>query len=145
MLEGQGARAVRILVVDDHSECRRVAVHLLATLGYEAIAAGNASEAEQIFRQDPTRIEVVMLDLFLGATAGVALARRLESQRTGLRVLFMSGYDREEMCAAPDLLGPTRHFIGKPFSLAALGAAITALLAGATGDPGQGGGDRRAG
>src|SRR2546421_352809 len=72
MLEGQGARAVRILVVDDHSECRRVAVHLLATLGYQAIAAGNASEAEQIFPQDPTQIEVVMLDLFLGATAAVS-------------------------------------------------------------------------
>ena len=56
------------------------------------------------------------------------LARRLESQRAGVRVLFMSGYDRE-MCTTPDLLGPNRHFLEKPFSLAALGNALTTLLA----------------
>jgi CheY-like chemotaxis protein len=119
---------VTVLIVDDHSECRRVTVDLLSSLGYRALVAGDAREAEDLFARHGDQIVAVMLDLFLGLTAGATLARRLESQRAGLRVLFMSGYDRE-MCTTPELLGPRRHFIEKPFSLAALGTALQSLLA----------------
>jgi CheY-like chemotaxis protein len=122
------AGAQTVLIVDDHSECRRVTVDLLTSLGYRTLVACDATEAEALFLRHDAEIVAVMLDLFLGATAGATLARRLESQRAGIRVLFMSGYDRE-MCTTPDLLGPNRHFLEKPFSLTALGNALAALLA----------------
>jgi two-component system cell cycle sensor histidine kinase/response regulator CckA len=119
---------VRILVVDDHPGVRQAAAQLLVALGYEALTAGDPAEAEQILDREPSRIDVVMMDLFLGPSRGAALATRLEAQHQGLRVLFMSGHPRDEMLAMPDLLGPRRRFIEKPFSLAALGQAIDSLL-----------------
>jgi CheY-like chemotaxis protein len=118
---------VTVLIIDDHSQCRRVTVDLLSNLGYRTLTAADAREAEELFRRHGDQIDVVVMDLFLGSTPGVTLARRLESQRAGLRVLFISGYD-EEMCTTPDLLGPNRHFLAKPFSLTALGSALESLL-----------------
>jgi DNA-binding NtrC family response regulator len=119
---------VRVLVVDDHPGVRQAAAQLLMALGFEALTAGDDGEAEQILSHDPREIDLVMLDLFLGATRGAALATRLENQHHGLKVLFMSGHSRDEMVTMPNLLGPRRRFIEKPFSLAALDQAIKALL-----------------
>jgi DNA-binding NtrC family response regulator len=119
---------VRILVVDDHPGVRLAAAQLLVALGFEALTAGDPTEAEQILEQAPSGIDLVMMDLFLGPSRGAALATRLEAQHQGLRVLFMSGHPRDEMLAMPNLLGPRRRFIEKPFSLAALGQAIDSLL-----------------
>jgi DNA-binding NtrC family response regulator len=117
-----------VLIIDDHTGCLRVTVDLLDILGYRALVASDAEQAEALFA-DHQEIDLVMLDLFLGTTPGAAVAQRLEIRRAGLRVLFMSGYDKEA-CTTPELLGPRRHFIEKPFSLGALEAALTALLAG---------------
>lgn len=119
---------MRILVVDDHPGVRQAAAQLLVALGFEALTAGDPAEAEQILDQAPSQIDLVMMDLFLGPSRGAALATRLEAQHQGLRVLFMSGHPRDEMLAMPELLGPRRRFIEKPFSLAALGQAIDSLL-----------------
>jgi DNA-binding NtrC family response regulator len=119
---------VRILVVDDHPGVRQAAAQLLLALGFEAITAADPAEAEEIIGREPHLIDLVMIDVFLGASRGVALAIRLQAQQAGLRVLFMSGHRRHEMVAIPNLLGPRRRFIEKPFSLAALGQAIESLL-----------------
>jgi two-component system, cell cycle sensor histidine kinase and response regulator CckA len=113
-----------VLVVDDHAELRQMAVRFLNTLGHQTLEAQNADEAEAVLHQHGGEVEVVLLDLNLGGTSGASLAARLESARPGLRVLFMSGYGREDY-AAPELEG--RPFIGKPFSVGALQEALAAI------------------
>jgi CheY-like chemotaxis protein len=115
-----------VLVVDDHSQFREVAVRLLASLGHEAMAAPTAAAAEESLREHADEIDIVMMDLHLGDTDGASLARRLLALYPRLGVLFMSGHG-EDVLMSSELTGPRRHVIGKPFSLDALEAAITRL------------------
>jgi CheY-like chemotaxis protein len=117
-----------VLVVDDHPNFRETAVKLLTFLGHSALEAADEREAEEAFHRHAQQIDLVLLDMFLGASDGLVLAGRLEAARPGLRVLFMSGYG-EVALSSPELAGPRRHYIEKPFSLASLKVAITELLA----------------
>src|SRR4051812_22448488 len=101
-------------------------MRLLVCLGHEVIEAAEADQAEAILRQERAAIDLVLLDLFLGNTDGLTLARRLEAEQPGLRVLFMSGHG-EDTCDLEDLSGPRRQFLEKPFSFPALEAALTSL------------------
>jgi DNA-binding NtrC family response regulator len=127
----------RVLVVDDHAELRRLTVQFLELLGYTAREASDSTEARQIAATGEP-IDVVLLDLQLGAASGVDLANDLERARPDLRVLFMSGHGREDYLLE-DPQRPHRHFIEKPFTLARLEAALLALSAtGAPPGPGPG-------
>jgi DNA-binding NtrC family response regulator len=119
---------VTVLVVEDHRSLRRLAVTMLETLGHAAVEAQDPAEAEAIWRRRSAEIEAVLLDVHLGAGHGLGLARALEAERPGLRVLFMSG-DGAAALLSPELAGPRRHFLEKPFSLASLRAAFEQLLA----------------
>jgi two-component system cell cycle sensor histidine kinase/response regulator CckA len=103
-----------------------MAIRLVACLGHDVFEAADAEQAEAILHREGASIELVLLDLFLGSTDGVTLARRLEAERPGLRVLFMSGHG-EDTCDLADLAGPRRQFLEKPFSFPALEAALESL------------------
>jgi DNA-binding NtrC family response regulator len=117
---------MKVLVVDDHAELRKLTVQFLEILGHTSLQAEDAASAAQIAAS--TEIEVVLLDLQLGAASGLTLADELERARPGLRVLFMSGYSREEyLTQMPERA--RRRFIEKPFTLWGLETALAALLA----------------
>ena len=120
--------SVTVMVVDDHDDLRTMAVRLLAMLGHDALEARDGLDAEALMREQGSRIQAVLLDVYLRSGPSGELADRLERARPGLRVLFMSGYGRDDVggCGLP---APRRHFIEKPFSLGALSAALTTLLA----------------
>lgn len=117
---------MRLLVVDDHAEYRAMAVRLLAVLGHDVIEAADGQQAQAALRREGASIDAALIDLFLGETDGVTLAGQLEAEHPGLRVLFMSG-DGEATAEMPDLSGPRRHFIEKPFSFPAIEAALATL------------------
>jgi CheY-like chemotaxis protein len=119
---------MKVLVVDDHATVRQTTGRLLAILGYQVLEARNAREAEDTFTRHHGEVDVVMMDLCLEGTDGAALARKLEATCADLHILFMSGLG-EEIFTAPDLAGPRRGFIEKPFSLRRLTTALEGLLA----------------
>jgi CheY-like chemotaxis protein len=116
---------MRVLVVDDHPTVRHMASRLLICLGHQTAEAASGDEAEATLAAD---VDLVLLDMGLADTDGVALAQRLEATRADLHILFMSG-DGREVFEARALAGPRRGFIEKPFSLWALGAAVDGLMA----------------
>ncbi|HXU83921.1 MAG TPA: response regulator [Polyangia bacterium] len=118
---------MKVLVIDDHQTVRQMATKLLACLGHTPLEARDAAEAEATLDRHPDQVDVVLMDLCLDGTDGGALARRLQSSRSELRILFMSG-DGEDVFAARDLAGPRRGFIEKPFSLKGLSVALEGLL-----------------
>jgi CheY-like chemotaxis protein len=59
---------------------------------------------------------------------GAALAEQVRAMRPDLPILFMSGY-AEPAAAGAGWPGPAAQVISKPFSRAALRAAVTQLLA----------------
>ena len=103
-----------------------MAMRLLACLGHDVVEAADAEQAAAVLHREGAAIELVLLDLFLGETDGVTLARQLEAERPVLRVLFMSGHG-EDTCDLADLAGPRRQFLEKPFSFPALEAALASL------------------
>jgi two-component system, cell cycle sensor histidine kinase and response regulator CckA len=117
-------RTMTVLVVDDHDQLRQMAVRFLTTLGHRTLEAQDADQAEAALQRHGDDIEAVLLDLNLGGSSGTSLATRLEAMRPGLRVLFMSGYGRDDY-GAPELVG--RPFIEKPFSVGALQKALASL------------------
>jgi DNA-binding response OmpR family regulator len=117
---------MRVLVIDDHATVRQMASRLLAVLGHQSFEASDAREAEATFSRHRHEVDLVLLDLCLAGTDGAALARKLEAARE-VPILFMSGLG-EEVFAAPDLAGPRRGFIEKPFSLRGLNAALEVLI-----------------
>ncbi|MGF1623482.1 MAG: response regulator, partial [Alphaproteobacteria bacterium] len=81
-----------VLLVEDDPMVRKLAVRLLSALGYQIIEAENGPDA--IARMaEATRVDLLLTDLVLPqGMNGSVLARRLQSERPGLRAVFMSGY-----------------------------------------------------
>ncbi len=119
---------MRLLVIDDHNDCRIVAARLLACLGHEVIEVASGPDAEAIMRSEAHRIDMLLVDLFLQEGDGVKLAAKLERQHPGVRILFMSG-DGVTASRNAELSGPRRHFLEKPFTLPRLEAAVACLAA----------------
>jgi two-component system cell cycle sensor histidine kinase/response regulator CckA len=115
---------MRLLVVDDHPECRAVTARFLACLGHEVLESPNAASAEALVAQEGQAIDVVLLDLFLDDSDGFSLADRLGALHPALRVLFVSGGQLSRA-----LGGNRRRFLEKPFALGSLEAALGRLLA----------------
>ena len=107
-----------VLLVEDEVSIVGHLEELLGTLGYrEIFFATNLADAEQIAEFEA--IDVAILDVNLeGGTNTIELGRGLA--RKGVRVLFMSGFNGEEMSRA------TRgfEFVEKPLSLPRLKAAL---------------------
>ncbi|HEX4171565.1 MAG TPA: response regulator [Acetobacteraceae bacterium] len=112
-----------ILVVEDDEDVRRSSVEALREMGYEVLEAGDAMDAVRLI-VDRGGIDLLFTDVGLpGGVSGSALADAARSAQPGLRVLFTTGYTRNN--------GPIDgvQFIAKPFSLAALAAKVREVMA----------------
>ena len=107
-----------ILLVEDEVSIVAHLEELLSTLGYrEIFFATSLSDAEQIAETE--KLDVALLDVNLERnTQTVELGRALAKK--GVRIVFMSGFNAEEMALA------TRgfEFVEKPLSLPRLKAAL---------------------
>jgi two-component system cell cycle sensor histidine kinase/response regulator CckA len=127
-----------VLLVEDEESVRRFTERVLARGGYTVLAAAEGAEAMALSRQHPGIIHALVTDLMMPRMNGSDLARRLMAERPGIRVLFISGYDRD----AARTQGPLElgtDFIEKPFSPEALLDRIRRLLEAPRGVIGAGG------
>jgi DNA-binding response OmpR family regulator len=131
LLQREVAERKKVLVVDDHGQCREISARLLLHLGYDVVVAKDEVEAEETLLRNDGQIAAVVLDLCLTPSGDVGFARRLEEERPQLPLLFMSGYCKEVVLAL-GLIGPERQFLEKPFSITELERAMECLLPGAT-------------
>ncbi len=116
-----------VLVADDESSVREIAVQILEKLGFTVVVAADGHEALAYFENDPLRYELVLLDLTMPGISGEETLRRLRSRRPDLRVVLMSGYSESE--AQPYLAGdvPT-GFLQKPFTVGSLIAKMREIF-----------------
>ncbi len=112
-----------ILVVEDDSAVRRLAVRSLAQLGYEVIDAGSAAEAQEKLSRHPRAIQGLLMDVQLPDGEGPEAARRILSGRGSVPVLFVSG--------APEALGEdaaSDQFLAKPYAPIDLARRLRVLM-----------------
>ena len=90
-----------VLLVEDDPLVRRLGAQALKGAGFSVLEAGNGEEALRVAAAAGT-IDLLITDVVMPALGGVELAERLQRERPGMRVLFVTGYaDRrvEQACA----------------------------------------------
>ena len=80
---------MRVLVVDDEANLRRMVRSLLSAEGWLVEEAGSAEEA--LIRVGQTQPDVVLLDLVLPGASGLDLLPRLRKASPDTPVIMMSG------------------------------------------------------
>ena len=112
--ENLKARGETVLVVEDDADVRTLVTVLLKDLGYDVIEADGAPAAlANLMGQ--ARIHLLLTDMVLpGEFSGSMLAAEARKLRSGLRILFMSGYTERSVIGRGQL-GPTDIILQKPF------------------------------
>jgi len=113
----------RVLVVDDEPMVLAFAREGLKRLGYQVLTAGNGQQACEVFRSHSGQIDMVLLDWVMPGITGVETCRRLREVKPDLKVILTSGYTSADVLREARLAGAA-GFIGKPYSLEELSAAL---------------------
>jgi two-component system cell cycle sensor histidine kinase/response regulator CckA len=123
----RGAAHVKVLVVEDEENVRRVLERALRGGQFEVFVAGGAEEAGRL-ADEHGPFEVLVTDIVMPDVDGHELARRLRERWPALRVLFVSGYTQEFPFKAHPHDPPT-DFLQKPFRPSDLANAVHKLCA----------------
>jgi hypothetical protein len=116
-----------VLLCEDETAVRQLIEHVLAANGYHVLPAALPSEALEIARSHPGRIDALLTDVIMPEMAGPELAEQVRAVRSGLPTLFVSGYTAETLSDRGGL-PPGSAFLEKPFAAAALLQALRGLL-----------------
>jgi PAS domain S-box-containing protein len=116
-----------VLVVEDESELRNLAVELLTKQGYHVLSAVDGADAIQVAEAHTGPIHLMLTDVMMPGITGRALADRLKSSRPEMKVLYMSGY-AEDVIARRGLIESGVELVPKPFTPASLAAKVRAVL-----------------
>jgi CheY-like chemotaxis protein len=115
-----------ILVVEDDSRVRRVAVARLAGMGYSVIEADNGKRALELLKEHPN-VALLFTDIVMpGGMTGDELARAARAERPDLAVLFTSGYS-EPALAANDVIAGAQ-WLRKPYTARDLALKVRELI-----------------
>lgn len=116
-----------VLLVEDQPSVRALVRRVLEARGHRVLEAAGGPEALQLAAAHAGPIDLLLTDVVMPQMNGLELAQRLTAVRTGLCVLFMSGYAEEEI-ASRGRLDPPMHLIEKPFEPAELARRVREVL-----------------
>ena len=122
-----GERDETILVVEDDEDVRAYLVETLHDLDYRILRAHNSAAALEFLQQGDTRIDLLLTDVVLPGMNGRELARKAQVLRSGLKVLFMTGYSRNAI-VHQGRLDSDVELIQKPITQDQLSTRIRTLL-----------------
>ena len=140
-LEGAGVRqgagaiagatqATTILLVEDEERVREVMELTLSLSGYHVLSAVGAPEALEIIESYDDAIHLMVTDFAMPHMNGADLAARLKRLRPEAKVLYVSGFQRQDVQSFHDKNGRTEiEFLQKPFTPEELEQKVIAILA----------------
>ena len=116
-----------VLLIDDDEMVVDVSEHILNNSGYDVVSAKSGKEAIEVYKENHSRIDMVILDMILPDMGGGDTYDRLKEINPGIKVLLASGYDidyqgRDIMERGCD------GFIQKPFNMNELLEKIRGVL-----------------
>ena len=118
-----------ILVVEDAVPLRALIRELLERSAYTVLEAEDAEGAHQIATHHKN-IALLLTDLSLPGTSGLAIAKSMRKERPGLKVLYISG--NPHGVGEPQDQEEGTDFLQKPFTQEALAQKLRGLLDAAT-------------
>ncbi|MBP0485055.1 ATP-binding protein [Sagittula salina] len=122
------ATGATILVVEDEVLVRMVVVDALRDCGFEVIEAGSGPEALEVLKSEAA-IDLLLTDIGLPkGMNGRQLAEIAREIRTGLKVIFATGYDESTAMGAGSSTSDI-EVLHKPFDVDVLTSRVRSLLA----------------
>jgi len=113
-----------ILLVEDEPTLRELARMNLQNAGYKTIEAGSGAEAVEIWEREKSDIDLLLTDIVMpGGVSGIELAKKVQAEKPGLKIIYTSGYGRE-------MIDPTDAlpFLQKPFTTQKLAQVVRDTL-----------------
>ncbi len=116
-----------VFLIDDDEMVADVSELILKNSGYDVVSAKSGKEAIEVYKENHSRIDMVILDMILPDMGGGDTYDRLKEINPGVKVLLASGYDidyqgRDIMERGCD------GFIQKPFNMNELLEKVRGIL-----------------
>ena len=116
-----------VFLIDDDDMIVDVGEQILNSSGYDVVSAKSGKEAIEVYKENHSRIDMVILDMILPDMGGGDTYDRLKEINPGIKVLLASGYDidyqgRDIMERGCD------GFIQKPFNMNELLEKVRGIL-----------------
>ena len=124
--KGNDQRQPIILYADDDVICLEIGVKFLQNLGYKVLEARDGKEAIEVFLNNQSEVNLVILDMKMPYNGGTAFSQ-LKKIDANVKVLIASGYAKDEQIKEMMEQGCC-GFIRKPFSINALSQKIMNIL-----------------
>ena len=126
IIRAQGTET--ILLVEDEGAVRMLVSRLLVREGYRVIEAGSGVEALAIWEEHGSSVDLLLTDMIMpeGMT-GRELAKRLETLKPALKVIYTSGYS-EDFVSGEFSLKAGVNFLQKPYPPDSLRRIVRACL-----------------
>jgi two-component system cell cycle sensor histidine kinase/response regulator CckA len=121
-----------ILLVEDDEAVRGMAGRVLDRSGYRVLEAATGVDALRVCGESTEPIDLIVSDLVMPEMGGRELAEQVRARHPGVRLLFMSGYT-EDAEMRRSFLDPSKAFLPKPFTPAALAEKVRDVLDGPAG------------
>ena len=117
-----------VLVVDDDESVRELMAQVLESDGHRVIRARHSRDALILAGEYSGIIHLLLTDIRMDPFPdGFTLARALQGERPGIRVLYASGFvDQNQL--QNELAVSSARFLAKPFSPTTLAATVRGLL-----------------
>ena len=117
--------SIRILVVDDEADIRRIIRILLESRGYRVLEAPNGRFAVETIRKEPD-IDLILLDIMMPELSGIEASREIRSISSA-PILFLTARTQEQDKLEAYSSGGD-DYLAKPFSHGELLMKVDSLL-----------------
>ncbi len=115
-----------VLIAEDESSIRDFITVNLKIAGYSTIEAGDGLQAVELFENNASKIDIVLLDIMMPGCDGFEVCRKIRSVSPDTGIIFLSAKTLEEDKINGLVLGAD-DYITKPFSVAELLVRMEAL------------------
>ncbi len=122
---------IRVLLVEDDEQVRRVSHDLLVAAGMHVVQAATGLEALHLCEGGAAttdRFDVLVTDVEMPGMTGTELVVELRLRARALPVVLVSGHS-EALANLDEVIAPPVHFVQKPYGPNALLRSVYAVLA----------------
>ena len=116
-----------ILLVEDAASLRDMTREFLEGSGYSVLEAADGKQAIEIAENYEGNIALLLTDVVMPKIGGLSLAKTLLKRRSGMKVLYMSGYENRAIVDGGTLKADMA-FLQKPFGAQELAKKVRKLL-----------------
>ncbi len=126
-LDGDERPSETVLLVEDEAAVRGLAKRILTQRGYRVLEAADGAIALRLAAGHVGEIDLVLTDVLMPNLGGRGLVEELRELSPGVKVLFMSGYPKDEVFPESSRAKRT-SYLQKPFTGETLCNEVRAAL-----------------